>query len=642
MNAARQNSQLSPPRWCAQPHARKFLELNMSAKHLDYRGDIQIYRAIAVLQVILFHMGAPGFAAGFLGVDIFFVISGYLMAKLYTEKSTPKDFYLRRARRLMPAYFAVIGLTLLVSFWVTVPTDFSQVAEQATFASLISSNIGFFLQNSYFSKTEFNPLLHLWSLGVECQFYLFFPFIMILSRKSKLVIPVLIGVTLLACFTFIFVSPKISFFLTPLRLWEFGVGIWAAGKVRNRSDSTIIGTIGLIGILFIPLLPIQGEHKSLTLGHPGLAALLVSIATATALIYRLPMALVRSRLGKGAQSLGNVSYSLYLVHWPALVLYHYVPFGGTLPDVSSFKDFILSTAIIVLATSALYITFERKGPVIFTPVRASVVAACTVMVCQFLPTLQLSRFDDEDVRIFTARLDRAPYRCGKIARVLHPTEKMCRIGSGVRGTVLLVGDSHSDAIKQTFASTASHYGLATDFAVDNNPLITPGLDDHWLLDEAKARRASAIFIHFASHNMSNSVIEKARSAASLADIPLYIILPTPEYNEHVPQKMYEAKRGGASQPYQDINTYNRRNSEIINYVNNKSLIVLNPSPFFCHATCKLVDDSGNLLYFDSGHLTLHGANVLRPLLSSALKVVADRTFAPPSSKGQDALIPSSR
>lgn len=615
----------------------------MSAKHLDYRGDIQIYRAIAVLQVILFHMGVPGFAAGFLGVDIFFVISGYLMAKLYTEKSTPKDFYLRRARRLMPAYFAVIGMVLLVSFFITVPTDFSQVAEQAAFSSLISSNIGFFLQNSYFSKSEFNPLLHLWSLGVECQFYLFFPLIMIFSRKSKLVMPVLIGGTLLACFTFVFISPKISFFLMPLRLWEFGIGIWAAGTVRNRSEAATIGTIGLIGMLLIPLLPIQGEQKSLIFGHPSLAALLVSLATATALIYRLPMALVRSRLGKSAQYLGNISYSLYLTHWPILVLYHYVPFGGTLPDISSFTDFTVLTVIIALATFTIYIIFERKGPAIFTPVRASVVAACTLIACQFLPTLQLGRFDDEDVRIFTARLDRASYRCGKVARVLHPTEKMCRIGSGVRGTVLLVGDSHSDAIKQTFASTASRYGLATDFVVDNNPLITPGLDDHWLLEEAKTRRASAIFIHFASHNMSNSVIKKARSAASLADIPLYIILPTPEYDEHVPQQMYKAKRHGLAQPYQDIDIYNRKNTEILRYINNSNdLIVLNPAPLFCHAACKIVDDSGNLLYFDAGHLTLHGADVLRPLLSSAFKVVADQTIAPPSSKGQDALIPSSR
>lgn len=151
-----------------------------------YRGDIQIYRALAVTLVVLFHIGVPGFSSGFLGVDIFFVISGYLMTTLHATDASAIEFYLRRARRLLPAYAATIAVTLGAAFLMTVPSDFVQVGEQTVFAAALSSNVGFALQNSYFSSFEFNPLLHLWSLTVECQFYLLFPFIAHFAERERL------------------------------------------------------------------------------------------------------------------------------------------------------------------------------------------------------------------------------------------------------------------------------------------------------------------------------------------------------------------------------------------------------------------------------------------------------------------------
>jgi len=133
------------------------------------------------------------------------------MAQLYVVGHAI-DFYARRARRLLPAYFATILATFLLSLTMVLPNDFDQVITQTVFATAFSSNVGFWLQNSYFSKAEFNPLLHLWSLGVEIQFYIVVPLLIILARRFKLFLPLCLLLSLLACMATTSVSPKTSFF----------------------------------------------------------------------------------------------------------------------------------------------------------------------------------------------------------------------------------------------------------------------------------------------------------------------------------------------------------------------------------------------------------------------------------------------
>ena len=133
-----------------------------------YRKDIQILRGISVMLVVLFHLGFTLFQSGFLGVDVFFVISGFLMAILYSHDNK-KEFFARRAKRLLPTYFIITLLTVCSAIFMVTPNEYAQVFSQSIYASSFSSNIGFWLQNSYFSKAEFNPLLHLWSLGVTIK-----------------------------------------------------------------------------------------------------------------------------------------------------------------------------------------------------------------------------------------------------------------------------------------------------------------------------------------------------------------------------------------------------------------------------------------------------------------------------------------
>ena len=130
---------------------------------MQKRNDIQILRALAVIFVVLFHLEVAGIESGFLGVDVFFVVSGFLMAILYKTGET-KKFFERRAKRLLPAYFTTVAITLIASIFIVLPSELGQVATQSIYSIFFANNFGFWMQNSYFSKTDFNPLLHLWSL----------------------------------------------------------------------------------------------------------------------------------------------------------------------------------------------------------------------------------------------------------------------------------------------------------------------------------------------------------------------------------------------------------------------------------------------------------------------------------------------
>ena len=194
---------------------------------------------MAVLPVILFHAGFPFFQGGFLGVDVFFVISGYLITSLIIgelERGTFKlsNFYLRRAKRLLPALFFVAALSFLLGYLVLLPADLKNLSQSLTSLSVFSSNIFFWLTTDYFSSAaELKPLLHSWSLAVEEQFYIIFPIFLLTAwslgrEKIFTLIVILASVSLLYSFWLINIDLLGRFFLLPSRAWELLSGVLLA------------------------------------------------------------------------------------------------------------------------------------------------------------------------------------------------------------------------------------------------------------------------------------------------------------------------------------------------------------------------------------------------------------------------------
>lgn len=587
-----------------------------------FRNDIQILRGLSVFFVVLYHLKIAGFSSGYLGVDVFFVISGFLMAKLYTPDDKA-GFFLKRAKRLLPAYFAVIFLTVLASLFITVPSDFSQVKNQSYFALLLSSNIGFWMQNSYFENAAFNPLLHLWSLGVEIQFYLLVPLIFWLAQRSKPLYFIFLGGSLICCFFLVGISPKTAFFLTPFRLWQFLIGFAVARYYvtpDGMSRRTGVGLLGLIALCLAPFLNLNGESLSILNGHPGLAALAVSLATAAVLAFGIPKRVESNVLSRGLVKLGEYSYSIYLAHFPLIVLFLYRPFSGTVLSAESWADTLLLIMMIALASVALYRFIE-------TPMRKSlwafqysfVAIIGTLLLLVGSGHLNKLQYTQQELNIFNATQDKSEYRCGKVFRILHPTEKICNLTqlNAPDTRVLLVGTSHADAIKTVFSEMAVERNIDVYFIVENTPLMGGGMGVDELLSEAKRLRVKHLVLHYLSQSLEPEVLSNLISKAKAYNISVALLMPVPRWNDNVPSKLYEHIKFKNSLPNKNIENYNAENLKLITFVEKTSIDNFkqySTAEYFCNALkCKMANELYKPFYFDFHHLTLTGSRELQPV-----------------------------
>ena len=305
-------------------------DASSQAPRHSYRHDIDGLRALAILSVVLHHAGVPFLPGGFSGVDIFFVISGYLIGgQIYADIRNGSfsylRFYQRRARRILPAFYTVLLFTIAAALVLLSPSEARTFARDAFAATLSASNISFWHFASYFdASSSLKPLLMTWSLGVEEQFYLVIPLLIaLLARlRHRLVLPAILIVcvlSLLLAARDVSLVPMQAFYLLPDRAWELGLGVALAVFERDRRPlrlssplTHLAGFIGLVLVLvpFVLLTPYSP--------FPGFAAL--PSVLGTAILIALPASFVNRRLLAlmPLVFIGRVSYSWYLWHWPLL------------------------------------------------------------------------------------------------------------------------------------------------------------------------------------------------------------------------------------------------------------------------------------------------------------------------------------
>ncbi len=303
---------------------------------MKYRKDIDGLRAVAVLPVVFFHSKLPGFSGGFVGVDIFFVISGYLITGLIAEdcrvgRFSFVTFYFRRAKRILPALLCVYLASALLALTLMMPSDMATFARSLSSSAKFLSNHFFYSQAGYFGgQSDLKPLLHTWSLSIEEQFYLVWPLaFMAVARWRFALVPYLVwivgAISLAAAAIAVGPHKEVAFFLAPFRAWELLLGAalalltwrltlpaWAAEIAAGVGLSLIVGSIVLLdesqpfpGLLALP-------------GCVGAALLILTGMDSKPLVTRM-LSL------RPAVAIGLISYSLYLWHWPLLAFarYHY-------------------------------------------------------------------------------------------------------------------------------------------------------------------------------------------------------------------------------------------------------------------------------------------------------------------------------
>lgn len=587
---------------------------------MNKRNDIQILRAFAVIFVVLFHLEIAGIQSGFLGVDVFFVVSGFLMAILYKAGET-KRFFERRAKRLLPAYFATVILTLIAAIFIVLPSEQEAVLTQSIYSVFFANNFGFWLQNSYFSKSDFKPLLHLWSLGVEIQFYLVVPLLVFFFRKSKFFLPIVLVGSLLSCIFILGLAPQTSFFMMPLRVWEFLIGFVVAYYLTNNgnikfSNYSYLGLVGLIVICAVPFLHIDGNSVNRLNAHPGVHALIACIATALVLSFGLPKLLQDSKIGLLLSKIGDYSYSIYLVHFPIIVLYLYKPFTGTNLHPESLLDKIILFILIVIASILINKLIEtRKYKNILLVYIVSV--ASIIALIGVTKLTQNYLYSKEEKNIFAGLKDRSTYRCGKLKRIVDPKAVTCKINKeDFDKSILLVGNSHSDSIKMSFSNIAEKHKFNTYFVVSNTPLIEGPFTVDVLLKEATRLKTDRIVMHYSSPALDDKLLDKIEALIKHKDISIDFVMPVPIYNEPVPKILFENN----SAALYDVNKYLNDNSNFLRKIEiletkYPNLRVIHVKQILCNPQCVISDANKYPYYFDSNHLNLTGAKLLEPIFN---------------------------
>ena len=449
-----------------------------------FRTDINGLRAWAVAAVVFFHFGIPGFSGGFVGVDVFFVISGFLMTGLVVsglERGVFSiwSFYLARARRIVPALLALCALLLALGWWVLLPPDYRMLSSHAVYALTFLSNIEFWQEAGYFDVASHEKwLLHTWSLSVEWQFYLILPLALWLAWHLKpgracqaWVVAIGFVLSLAACVWTTQSAPGAAFYLLHTRAWEMlGGGLvcllghkWALSQKQRQA-------MELVGLLLIVLSVMVFDRSS---AWPGWHATLPVAAAA--------LVLTASRAsfwtaGKLPQWIGDRSYSLYLWHWPIFVALVYVQLKDNPFAIAA------GLALTLVLGHLSYVWVEQPSRKMLQARRHP--AAAWILVCaaavSALPALAIWKMQGVTGR-FSKNIELAAAEANNFnprRAECHPskgsTSPSCVYG-GKSWDAVVIGDSHAAALITGVAQAGAASGAGIVQWTYSGCQLVPGM-----------------------------------------------------------------------------------------------------------------------------------------------------------------------
>ena len=451
----------------------------------EYRSDIDGLRAIAVLAVVLYHAGFDSLSGGYVGVDIFFVISGYLITSIIvkeinTDSFSISGFYERRFRRILPALLVMVIVTAILGTFLYNPTSLVDLSKSIVATMAFSSNVLFFWESGYFdAASELKPLLHTWSLAVEEQFYIIFPILMLVIAKvakKNYFLPLISLLILSLSISIVFTRefPTSSFFLLHTRAWEMLIGSLLALKVipelKHQQVRDITSLVGLSFLVFSIL--IFDEHTI----FPGYAALLPTLGAALLIYSGNGGSIVGRCLSvKPVVFIGLISYSLYLWHWPLIVFCNYL----LVREMSTVETLALLTIILCVSViSWHYIEkpfrtgeiFPLKKQVIQYSVLSSLFVAFIGLYVLFQNGLP-NRYEWYEDTLTIELQNPSWNKWGECQDVYHRVkqgQELCTIGDKTqKSSFLFWGDSHARVLLPAVDNHANKRNVAGKIATQS-------------------------------------------------------------------------------------------------------------------------------------------------------------------------------
>jgi peptidoglycan/LPS O-acetylase OafA/YrhL len=600
----------------------------MTVQRLAYRPEIDGLRALAVLSVFIFHLNHQWLPGGFVGVDIFFVISGYLITSiLYNDCAAGRfslsRFYQRRIARIFPAFFAVALTTTVVAAFVYSSLDFASVGANLVAASLSVANIKYMLQGNYFEiSPDAQPFLHYWSLSVEEQFYVVFPLLLFLlfryTRRHMTLVLALAGLgSLVACIKFTQSNPVWAFYLLPTRAWELIAGSLLAvmpfTTPTSRHTRVIFRWLPAAGLLLI-----GGSFVMIHEGpnFPGWRAIF-PVAGAVAIIFSLTdvrqVGWVRKLLSSLPMvAIGKISYSLYLWHWPVFSLIDYQFYLA-----SDALRFAMKIGFSFLLAFIGFRYIETPARIFLNQPKHRRIAYAT-----FVTVLALSvglGFAIRKTQHVNATL--ADVTNGGLVFSVKPGPT----------SVVLMGDSNGSmygtVMKEICGDLGENLTVISVDAGDPLPQRDGNSDKLWLDSLEVVRESMPKYLVMANHWSGKLEGDRERLAKAIAELKPFVehivLLNQPPI---LPKEVNRASfRAGLRPPFRepmDVQGKRRAANDYLLGFQSPGVSVVDIASYFEteDGDIRVTDERGQLLYQDATHLSGHGAERIRAVLKEAISL----------------------
>jgi peptidoglycan/LPS O-acetylase OafA/YrhL len=629
------------------------LPLPVHRERIEYRPDIDGLRAVAVVPVILFHLGVPYLGGGYIGVDVFFVISGFLITSLIApevtqDKFSVLKFYERRIRRIFPALFVMTACTLPLAFALLLPTALRHYGESLVGMTLFASNFVFWHEAGYFDAgSHSKPLLHTWSLAVEEQFYIFFPLLLLLlgrlaKNRQKLVLAGL-GLGSLAWSVWLVSrDPTAAFYGPHVRAWELLAGCLLALSARPNLG-VVVSNIGAAMGLGLILYAVFGFTS--TTPFPGWNALFPVAGTALVIRFGNHSTWLAGPLLRAGPTvfIGKVSYSAYLWHWPIIVFSTYY----LVRDLNPWE--MVAAGLITFTLSiASWCWIEQPARTVRIS-RIGIFAAAGAAIAMLLPVGLAAHA----ARGFPGRFLIDPEPLGVEAYgvdVCHLwrkpasawNEATCTFQSPAHTAapkVILWGDSFAAhyfpgllVLQKTVPFTLIHASMSSCAPLprskDEARLATVECDAFNERIFALIQHEKPNLVIFAGRwDYGLSLRARERIAFVLSHlkadgIQVIVVGESPVFSTSIPQTFVMNKiRGIHDTAFKPENTF-RTDPTLRKLSNDNDAQFFSPHPFLCTSMrCKIFD--GQLLYWDEAHFSVHGSTrmvgIMAPLLKTAFR-----------------------
>lgn len=610
----------------------------------NYEPHIDGIRCIAVLSVLFYHFEFKAIPGGFVGVDVFFVISGFLITRLLLadvkrENFSFKRFYVRRIRRLAPALIATLVGTFVVACIFLTPHHFQRFSG-ASLASLLSaSNIYFWMESGYFDATaELKPLLHTWSLSVEEQFYLVWPALIFFmrGRAAKFIAGVFIllfVVSLIAAKVGTAYIPSATFFLMPFRVYEFAMGASLAllplARWRGHKWNEIMVALGLV------LAYISFTEFDKNTPFPDINALLPCAAAVLLIAFGTSPILGLLLRNPVSVFMGKISYALYLVHWPVIVLYKHISFAdvvvGNTRIALLILTFILAIALHFLVENRFRTPSEASRDGRFK--RASLWLAAPLLVVissvhAFSTDGWSVRFDKDVIAAIGDIEAKQLLRREFIEEVESIGNLPFDDGRPVK--LLVMGDSHAnDGFNALYLGNSMPQTVSVRRLEIDDVCLYLFVDDGVTTEpEHVQKRCEDHFAYLIASplldNATHVVLSTRWEASSFVYLPVFVeylqsrdnrvivMGRTAEY-KNVPSLVL--KHGlidsiGATLAQNRDVKLDKLNNELRGLSESLGLAYVDKLPYLCNDTltsCDVIDTDGKILYTDYGHWSMEGA-----------------------------------